>query len=136
MTELKVLLIEDDVDDIELLKEALEHRNIPHSLIVLNDGSAALNYISHGENLPDIIVLDFNLPKVHGRNVIVEFRAANSYKDIPLLILTTSSAKEDIDFSYKNGADKYLIKPVSSEEITHVVDTILRLSGRQPTRKE
>src|SRR5215203_978778 len=108
---MKILLIEDDLDDIELLHEALSSRNIPYTMETINDGGKAILYIRNCQECPDIIILDFNLPKVHGRQIILEIKSVDSFKDIPLLVLTTSSAKEDIDYAYENGADKYLVKP-------------------------
>ena len=126
---MNIFLIEDDLDDIELLEEALKKFNVSYSLNYVNDGSAAIDYIHSPENIPDIIVLDMNLPKVHGRDVILKIKSSDKFKNIPLLILTTSSAKEDMDYSYKNGADKYLIKPGTMDEIKKTIDIIINLAG-------
>lgn len=124
---MKILLIEDDIDDVELLEEALLSNHIPFEMDVLKDGSAAVEYINSSKSCPDIIILDFNLPKIHGREVIKEIKSANVFCNIPLLILTTSSAKEDIEYAYKNGASKYLIKPTSISQINDTISTIIEL---------
>jgi DNA-binding response OmpR family regulator len=125
---MKILLIEDDLDDIELLQEALLFRQVAFSLETVNDGGAAVQYIRNCQDCPDIIILDMNLPKVHGREVMLEIKSIASFKNIPLLVLTTSSAQQDIDYAYANGADKYLVKPTDITQINEMVDTIVRLS--------
>jgi len=125
---MKIFLIEDDLDDVELLEEALRTNDIPFELDVAKDGGAAVAYIRNAAIPPDIIVLDFNLPKIHGKDVLIELRSTPLFKNIPLLILTTSSAKEDIEYSYKHGANKYLIKPTSIKQIKDTVDVIVELA--------
>lgn len=126
---IKILLIEDDLDDIELLEEALRSKKILYNIDIVIDGSKAVEYIRSCKSCPDIIILDFNLPKIHGREVILEIKSVASFQNIPLLILTTSSAKEDIEYSYKNGASRYLIKPTTVEGINEIVDTVVALAS-------
>ena len=128
---MKIFLIEDDLDDVELLEDALQTHNVDYELDIAKDGSAAIAYIRNCEKVPDIIVLDFNLPKIHGKEVLIEIKSAASFKNIPLLILTTSSAKEDIEYSYKHGANKYLIKPTSIQQIRDTIDVIRELTKKQ-----
>ncbi len=128
---MKIFLIEDDLDDVELLEDALQTHNVDYELDIAKDGSAAITYIRNCEKVPDIIVLDFNLPKIHGKEVLIEIKSAASFKNIPLLILTTSSAKEDIEYSYKHGANKYLIKPTSIQQIRETIDVIVELTQKQ-----
>lgn len=127
---MKIFLIEDDPDDVELLQEALKSNGVNYTMDIARDGSAAIGYLHDGSVLPDLIILDFNLPKIHGREVIVEIKSNPEFVNIPLLILTTSSSKEDVDYAYKYGADKYLIKPATMEEIKNTVDIILQLAGK------
>ena len=115
------------MDDIELLQEALSSRSVPYNMEIVNDGGEAINYIRSCVDCPDVIILDFNLPKVHGREIILEIKSIASFKNIPLLVLTTSSAKEDIEYAYLNGADKYLVKPVDTEKTNELVNTIVQL---------
>lgn len=128
---IKILLVEDDLDDVELLEDALRDHNVAYEADILHDGSAAVDYIRTCTSCPDLVILDFNLPKVHGRQIILELKSTTSFKQIPLLILTTSSAREDIDYAYQNGADKYLIKPTSMAQVKELVDEIVRLAGKQ-----
>jgi len=127
---MKILLIEDDMDDIELLQEALKKHAIHYKMDVARDGSAAVSYIKSCKDLPDLVVLDFNLPRIHGREVLLEIKSAPLFKNIPVLILTTSSAREDMEYSLSHGADKYLIKPTTLEGIRETVDTIVTLTKR------
>jgi DNA-binding response OmpR family regulator len=129
---MRILLIEDDADDIELLQEALKNHAIAFEMDVIKDGKMALDHFRSSSVAPEIIILDLNLPKVHGRELIVEIKTVQTFKDIPLLILTTSSAKEDIEYSYKHGADKYLIKPSTIEKIRETVSIIVQLSSKSP----
>jgi CheY-like chemotaxis protein len=122
---MKMLLIEDDADDIELLQDVLSAQGVSFEMDVANDGNAAVEYIKNCRNLPDIIVLDFNLPKIHGKEVMLEIKSDPSFKDIPLVILTTSSAKADIEYSYKNGASKYLIKPNTVDGLHEIAKEIV-----------
>ncbi|HSF45823.1 MAG TPA: response regulator [Chitinophagaceae bacterium] len=127
---MKILLIEDDLDDIELLQDALTSRNVQYKIQTIKDGEDAIEYIRGNQDLPDIIILDFNLPKVHGREVILEVKSDHSFRDVPLLILTTSSAKEDIAYAYAHGADQYIVKPTSVEKMNEMVDSIVELSRK------
>ena len=123
---IRILLIEDDIDDVDLLQEALESRNVPFVMNVIKDGSAAVNFCEESsEFLLDIIVMDFNLPRVHGREVITKIRCNGRFANVPILVLSTSSAIEDIAYANKVGADKYLVKPATIEAIQETVDTIV-----------
>jgi DNA-binding response OmpR family regulator len=124
---MQIFLIEDDIDDIELLQEAL--RGISHDMHIANDGDAALELLKTGTIAPDIIILDLNLPKIHGREVLLEIKSLDTYHRTPLVILTTSSATEDISYAYENGANKYLIKPHTADELKAIVKTILEVAG-------
>ena len=125
---MQIFLIEDDLDDIELLQDALA--GISHDLHIANDGDAAIDLIKSGSIVPDIIILDLNLPKIHGREVLQEIKSFDAYRHIPLVVLTTSSANEDITYAYENGANKYLIKPHTGDELKEIVKAILQLAGK------
>ncbi|MDP4149818.1 MAG: response regulator [Bacteroidota bacterium] len=127
---MKILLIEDDLDDIELLQEGLG--DFPYEMDVANDGGLAVEYIKASKSRPDLIVLDLNLPKIHGRDVILEIKASPLFQHVPLIILTTSSAKEDMEYAYKNGADKYLLKPTDSQQLDQIVSIIYSYSPKKP----
>jgi DNA-binding response OmpR family regulator len=123
-----ILLIEDDEDDVQLLENMLTESNVPFNLQVIGDGADGLAYFKNDNAFPHIIILDFNLPKIHGKEILKEYKMSK-YADIPLVVLTTSSAKEDIEFSYKNGATKFLIKPSTRQGLQDVVNTIIEITG-------
>ena len=121
---IKILLIEDDGDDVELLQEALNTNNILYEMEVLNDGSEAIEFAKNCVACPHIIVMDYNLPKVHGKEVLKQIKATSLLKDIPLVVLTTSSSKIDMDYAYEMGAEKFLIKPITLAEMKITSTTI------------
>ena len=126
---IKILLIEDDPDDVELLQDSLNDENVVYEMNVINDGELVLDYLHKNTTVPDIIVLDLNLPRVHGKEILKKIKITPPYENIPLLILTTSSAKEDIEFSYKHGANKFLNKPTTIESFKSTVEIILDLAS-------
>ncbi len=125
----RVLLIEDDMDDVELLEDTFKSNGFNHQLEVINDGNEAIKYLHNCKVCPDLIILDFNLPKVHGRDILKEIKSLNGFKNTPVLILTTSSAKEDMDYAYKNGASKFLIKPANVSQIKNMFNVVVELTA-------
>lgn len=126
---LKVLLVEDSQGDRRLAQEALVGANNSIQLLVASDGAEAIAFLKqHGTYVhaprPDIILLDLNLPKTDGREVLAHIKADSSLKSIPVLILTTSDAETDILKSYQLQANCYLCKPVSFCEFERLVNTI------------
>ncbi|HET9279054.1 MAG TPA: response regulator, partial [Flavitalea sp.] len=81
------------------------------------------------KKLPNIIVMDFNLPRVHGREIIKQIKSNQEFRNIPLLVLTTSTAREDIEYSYKMGADSFITKPTTIQGFNATVGTIVQLAG-------
>lgn len=130
MPVLKILLVEDDSDDVDLLREAFDDNNVSIEMDVIKDGGLVNDHISKSSSYPDIIVLDFNLPRVHGRTLLKMFKSTPGFNSIPLVILTTSNAQSDIDYAYKEGADKFLIKPTTLKGINEVISTILSLAKK------
>lgn len=108
-----ILLVEDDMDDIMLLKVALHDNKIPFKMEVIMEGDKVDSYLEEATELPHIIVLDFNLPKKHGREILRDIKTDQRYSHIPVVVLTTSSSKEDIDYSYQHGASHFITKPTS-----------------------
>jgi len=126
---LEILLVEDDPGDIELTREALADSKLLIHLHVVEDGEEAMAFLrQEGQYAdgptPDVVLLDLNLPKKDGRQVLKEIKEAKDLKMIPVVILTTSSAEEDILKTYKLGANCYITKPVGLEQFTRVVEAI------------
>lgn len=127
---LRIFLIEDDIDDIELLQESLKDNSVIFTMNVVREGDKVSTSLRECNLLPHVIVMDFNLPKVHGKEILKTIKSFDEFKNIPLLVLTTSTAKEDIDYSYKMGADKYLTKPSSIKGFNDTVAAIVELATR------
>ncbi len=125
----KILLVEDDPDHAELIMEVLEEENVQKEIILLQDGLEALNYFQkYGENGAQIrvnlIILDLNLPKVHGVDVLKILKQNSRFSSIPVAILSTSSDDETIEEVYKNGADNYISKPTLYEDFVERVKAL------------
>jgi chemotaxis family two-component system response regulator Rcp1 len=124
MQEVHILLVEDNEGDIFLTKEVLKEAKIKNQVTVAMDGEEALHMLRSGSVLPDMILLDINLPKIDGLEVLTAIKNDEQLKMIPVIMLTTSSAKKDIEFSYKNYANCFITKPVDLESFMEVVRTI------------
>lgn len=126
---IEVLLVEDDPGDSDLTRETLEEAKVRISLHVVDDGVKALQYLRQEGRYtdavrPDIILLDLNLPKKDGREVLAEIKKDVTLKKIPVVILTTSDAEKDIIKTYDLGASCYITKPVGLDQFTEVVKKI------------
>jgi CheY-like chemotaxis protein len=121
---IKILLIEDNEGDILLTREALQDSKITNTVNVIRDGEAAIDFFSNlvsKEELPDLILLDINLPKKSGHEVLVYLKNNEKFKRIPVIILTTSSSEKDITLSYKNYANCFITKPMDVTEFMQVI---------------
>lgn len=126
---IEVLMVEDDPGDIELTRESLDLSKLRISLNVVEDGEEALAYLHHETPYedaprPDLVLLDLNLPKRDGREVLQEMKKHEELKRIPVVILTTSGAQEDILRTYDLGASSYVTKPIGLEAFTEMVKAI------------
>jgi CheY-like chemotaxis protein len=127
--DLEVLLIEDSAGDIDLTREALKEGKISIHLNVVEDGFKALKYLRREQPYPnsvrpDLILLDLNLPKVDGREVLREIKSDPQLRLIPVVVLTTSEAEVDILKTYGLGANCFITKPVGFPEFIKVVKSI------------
>lgn len=125
---LHILLIEDDEDDVDLFRYALKLNGTPYHLNILTGGDEVAPYLLTVPVLPDVIVLDLNLPKVHGRDVLRQIKASLVFRAIPMVVLTTSSAREDQDYCLEMGVSKFLTKPVTVPAFTATAATIVGLA--------
>jgi two-component system, chemotaxis family, response regulator Rcp1 len=126
---IEVLLVEDSPGDVRLTKEAFKDAKVHINLHVASDGAKAMIFLKReGEHSnaprPDLILLDLNLPKKDGREVLVEIKGNQKLKSIPVVILTTSSSEADILRSYQLHANCYITKPVGLEGFLTVVKSI------------
>ncbi|MBV8087259.1 MAG: response regulator [Chloroflexi bacterium] len=124
-----ILLVEDSPSDVDLTREALEDAKVRNTLHVAQDGVEALEFLRRtgrhaGAPRPDLILLDLNLPKKDGREVLADIKADPELKSIPVVILTTSEAEQDILRTYSLHANCYITKPVDLEQFITVVRSI------------
>lgn len=124
-----ILLVEDNPGDVELVREALSESTRRHTLSVVRDGVQALKYLRRQEPyanrpLPDLVLLDLNLPRKSGREVLEEIKTSPDLQWLPVVVLTSSKAEEDILKSYSLHANCYVTKPVDFEQFMGVVKAI------------
>lgn len=124
-----ILLIEDDADDIELLEEALKSNSVSYTLTSIKEGDKVEPHLLSESNIPDIIVLDFNLPKLHGREILALIKSSEKYCKVPLVVLTTSASPEDISYATRMGADHYITKPTSIHDFNKTIATIVKTAS-------
>jgi CheY-like chemotaxis protein len=125
----ELLLIEDNSGDILLTKEAFEEINFTENLSVVTDGEAALDFLYkkgryEDAPTPDLIILDLNIPRVDGRELLAKIKNDSTLKKIPVIVLSTSKSDRDIKTCYELQANCYLIKPVDFEEFLEIVTYI------------
>ena len=126
---IQVLLVEDDPGDVLITKEAFEENKVRNQLSVVNDGVKALAYLRQEDGYadaprPDLILLDLNLPKMDGHEVLAQIKSDVNLQRIPVVVLTTSDAEEDVLRSYNLHANAYVTKPVDFERFLSVVRQI------------
>jgi len=126
MREKTILLVEDNPDDVDLTLRALKKNQILNKVIVARDGSEALDLLFGTEDsppidIPELILLDINMPKINGLDVLEKIRANKRTRLLPVVVLTTSDEDRDRIDSYHLGANSYISKPVEFEEFNTVV---------------
>jgi two-component system response regulator len=121
-----ILLVEDNPDDAELTRIAFAEAGIDFRLHVVGDGVQALGYLRgcSTSELPSLVLLDLNLPKLNGREVLEAIRADPATRHLPVVVLTTSAEPSDVDTVYELGANSYIRKPVDFERFVEVVRQI------------
>jgi CheY-like chemotaxis protein len=126
---INILLVEDNPGDADLAREALDSSKMNNALHVVDDGEKAMAFLRREGPYskaprPDLILLDLNLPKKDGRQVLAEIKSAENLKRIPVVILTTSQAEEDVLKTYDLHANCYITKPIDLNQFLHVVRSI------------
>lgn len=124
-----VLLVEDDPGDVLMTREAFEENKVANRLAVVSDGAEAMQYLRReGEYadapVPDLVLLDLNLPRMDGREVLAAMKSDETLRSIPVVVLTTSEAEEDVLRSYSLHANAYVTKPVDFSRFIEVVRQI------------
>ena len=129
MQQVHIMLVEDNEGDIVLTMEALDDARIINKITVKRDGAEALDFlykqsVEDPNSLPDVILLDINLPKIDGKEVLNQIKTSNILKKIPVVMLTTSSSEHDIMESYNNHANCYITKPVDLNKFFEIIKAI------------
>ncbi|UCG31522.1 MAG: response regulator [candidate division WOR-3 bacterium] len=124
-----ILLVEDDHNDVLLIKRAFQKVKIANPIIVLNDGEQAISYLAGREPfverpLPMLVLLDLKLPRKSGHEVLEWLRQQQTLKRLPVVVLTASSESSDINRAYDLGANSYLVKPVTFDALVEMVKTL------------
>ncbi len=124
----RILLIEDNEGDVELIIEAFNYYKVNLDINVVSNGEEAIRYLSskakYAEHRPNLILLDINLPRVDGKEVLHYIKTDDVLKTIPVVMLTSSSLQKDIYYSYSNQANCYIVKPANLEEFIKVIHNI------------
>jgi chemotaxis family two-component system response regulator Rcp1 len=126
---IQILMVEDNPDDVDLTREALKDAKVHNELYVAKDGVEAMAFLRQETEYqdaprPDIILLDLNLPRMDGREVLAEIKKDGGLKRIPVVVLTTSQAEEDILKAYDQYVNCYITKPVDFDQFIKVVKSI------------
>jgi CheY-like chemotaxis protein len=126
-----ILLVDDDEDDRYLIREAFHHHYPKSQISFAEDGEDLLDFLHHrgrhvggGHTLPELILLDLNMPRKDGREVLREIKTSDQFRHIPIVVLTTSDAKDDIETSYFNGANSFITKPPTFQRLSEVTKAI------------
>jgi CheY-like chemotaxis protein len=129
---LNILLVEDDQDDVELMQDALRDNGVHFRMDVVRQGDKVLSFLEMCKNFPNIILLDLNLPKMHGREVLSRIKLSDDFSHIPIAILTTSSSQAEKEFCLSAGASHFLTKPSTVEGFNKTIELILKIALPHP----
>ncbi len=124
-----VLMVDDDSEDCMLATEAFAKSGADAAFSCVMDGVELMEYLaqssgSRSKQLPDLILLDLNMPRKDGRKVLVEMKAEQAYKHIPIVVLTTSGEEKDVEFMMKAGAESFLTKPATFDEWVDIMKSL------------
>ena len=122
---LKILLIEDDVIEVMKMQRVISTHKLYHQIVEVNNGEEALDFLSKVEVLPDIILLDLNMPKINGIEFLEALKKDEKIWHIPTIILTTSNNQKDLKSCYNLGVAGYVLKPLKYEEYTNKILSLL-----------
>lgn len=125
MRPLDILLVEDSPDQVELTREALRISGAPHVLQVVRDGVEALDFLRQGHR-PHLVLLDLNLPRMDGREVLSVLKRDPELRMLPVVVMTTSGAEEDVRIAYDLHANSYVCKPLDFESFVEVIRLLVQ----------
>jgi two-component system, response regulator len=120
-TEMEVLLVEDNPNDVELTLRALHKRNLGKRTVVARDGVEALEVLERSQLPPKVVLLDLKLPRLSGLEVLKQLKSSERTKSIPVVVLTSSREEPDVAASYRLGVNSYIVKPVDFESFATAI---------------
>jgi len=132
-SETRILLVDDSDDDIFLVREAFKESGIAHRLDAISDGEAALSFLREDGNRPDVVLLDINMPRFSGFDVLEWVQSDPNLRDIPVVMLTTSEQPEDVRRATEGGARDYFRKPVEFSGLRELACSVLDRWGHDKT---
>jgi CheY-like chemotaxis protein len=129
---MKILLVEDNFEHLRLTKYILRHNNVPGDVYVVRDGQEALDYLYHRNQFanvaanprPDLVLLDLNIPRVNGKEVLDRIKSDEELKDIAVVVLSSSDREEDVSYAYEHGAAAYISKSAGFERLNQALASI------------
>jgi CheY-like chemotaxis protein len=125
----QILLVEDNLGDIRLIKEVFNYGKVPVKLNVVNNGVDAVSFLKRDENFsnaptPELVILDLNLPKKNGKEVLADIRADKQLQNLPVIILTSSEAESDVQICKSLRIERYYTKPMELDKFVSVIEEI------------
>lgn len=126
MKPLTLLYADDDADDLNVVEEVLKEVSPQSRFVSARDGQAALDKLQGGQLIPDLILLDLNMPRMNGRECLTELKKNEALQDIPVIIYTTSSMSRDVEATITNGAACFITKPSSIQEARSIFSQIVQ----------
>src|SRR5438132_4866881 len=131
--EKKVMIVDDEPASVKLFQEALKEIDNRSQCQIASDGKDAFDKLKIlKDDLPELVFLDLNMPRMNGREFLAKFKKERAYRDIPVIIWTTSSAQKDIDETTALGASYYLIKPNRFEELCNQIKLVMEIDWKRP----
>ena len=135
-SETRILLVDDSDDDIFLVREAFKESGVAHRLDAISDGEKALNFLKEDGNRPDVVLLDINMPRFSGFDVLEWVQSDPELREIPIVMLTTSEQPEDVRRATEGGARDYFRKPVEFSHLRDLACRVLDRWGSENTEEE
>jgi CheY-like chemotaxis protein len=127
-----ILYAEDDVDDFESVKEVVEQLSDTHTIINAKNGEEAVRYLlQHEKQLPSLVILDLNMPIMNGKEVLSWIKEKEPFRDLPIMVFTTSSREEDVKLCQKHTCT-FFRKPTLYRDLLHIVQTMLQMCEERP----
>lgn len=136
---MKILLVEDNFEHLRLTKYILRHNNVPGEVYVVRDGQEALDYLYNRHRFtdrsanprPQLVLLDLNIPRIDGKEVLRQIKSDDALKDISVVILSSSDREEDVSFAYEHGAAAYISKSAGFERLNEALSSIHTFAAAQ-----